>query len=79
MHNKQVLPKVIWEEYVVLAQLRPKFNPKMPFSLRQEPPHLKHRPTPLATANGIRIHSAILPQYTLQTVEARNLYHECLH
>jgi len=47
--------KVIWEERVAAPHGRG--------------PHLIHipRPTPLATTNGSRIQSAVLPQYTFRT------------
>ena len=74
---KQVLPKVIWEERVALAQLRNKvpigyngtlqIHQKTAPSLRRSPPlsnTLITRSTPLTTLNGIRIQSAVLPQYT---------------
>jgi len=51
---------------------RPKFTPfpSQLLPLRRSPPPSNTpipRPTPLITSNGIRIQSAVLPQYTLRT------------
>ena len=49
---------------------RLKFTPKLPLLLRRSPLPSNTpipRPTPLNTPNGIRIRSAVLPQYTLRT------------
>jgi len=74
---EQVLPKVIWEECFALAQLcnkvpitmgRPKFAPKTaPYSLTIATPSNTPIPWPLTIPNGIRIQSAVLPQYTIRT------------
>jgi len=56
----------------------PKFTSKTTLPLRRSPPHLIYQSstyTPLTTANGIRIQSAILPQYTFGTdthIDRRN-------
>jgi len=48
----------------------PNSPPKLPLPLQRSPPpcnKLIPQPTPLTIPNGIRIQSAILPQYTFQT------------
>jgi len=48
----------------------PRLPSKLPFRLRRSPPPSNTpvpRPTPLTTPNGIRIQSAVLPQYTFRT------------
>jgi len=82
---EQVLPKVILEDCYALAQLQknvpigyngtPQIHPqKCPFSFDDD--QLSNtpipRPTPLTTPNGIRINSAVLPQYTFQTDRQTN-------
>jgi len=73
-------PKLIWEERVTLVQVCKKYllvswdapylPPKLPIPLRRSPSPSNTPipwPTPLIIPNGIRIHSAILPQYTFRT------------
>jgi len=71
---EQVLPKVIWEELrrKVPASYngKPQIHPQTAPSHRRSPPPsntLIPRPTPLTVPNGIRIKSAVLPQYTFWT------------
>ena len=49
----------------------PNSTQNYPFLFDDRHPHLIHRPvprpTPLTTPNGIRIRSAVLPQYTFRT------------
>ena len=73
--RNQVLPKVVWEERVALAQLcskvtmrRHKFIPKTAPSMITTPSTKPiPRPNPLITPNGIWIQSAVLPQYSFRT------------
>ena len=72
--KKKSPPKVIWEECVAVAQVRnkvptvyngtPQMHPKTALSHSNTS---IPRPTPLTAPNGIRIHSAVLPQYTFRT------------
>jgi len=75
--SEQVLPKVIWEQtrrkvpigYNGTPHPQNSF-PKLPLPVRLSPPPSNTpipRPTPLTIPNGIRIHSAVLPQYTFWT------------
>jgi len=71
-------PKVIWEKRVVVAQLRevsigfngtPYIYPQnylLPSTITTRIYTPIPRPTPLTTPNGIRIQSAVLPQYTFR-------------
>jgi len=63
-------PKVIWEKRVAAPHGgRPQFTPKCAPSLRRSQPSSNAaipQPTPLTNPNGIRIQSAILPQYTFR-------------
>jgi len=49
---------------------RPTFTPKLPVPFDDHHLHPMHqipRPIPLTTPNGVRIQSAVLPQYTFRT------------
>jgi len=50
----------------VVTTGRPKFTPQLPLPFDVHHP-IQYRPTPLTVPNGIRIHSAILPQYSFRT------------
>ena len=76
--EKQVIPKVIWEERVAIhigyngtLQIHLKTVPS-PSTITTPSSTPIPRPTPLTTLNGIRIQSAILPQCTFQTGRPRD-------